>query len=134
MKEIVTAVCEVYPQIDADRAFAAFVEREQIGSTGIGNGVAIPHGMVPNLDRPVLCFGRSQKGISFDSVDKQPVYIFATLFFPANINYEYLKILAWASRFFRNKDNRISVMEPAGRDEIFELLKTVTKFVPAGGV
>ncbi len=127
LKEMVATVHQVYPQIDVTAALTVFMEREQIGSTGIGNGAAMPHGMVPNLDIPILCFGRSKKGISFDAVDNQPVYLFAGLFFPAIINYEYLKILAWTSQFFRNKANRIFLMETRNRDEIFEFLK-------AGGV
>ncbi len=123
LKELIAAVCQVNPQIDRDTALAVLLEREQIGSTGVGNGIAFPHGVVPNLERPILCFGRSKKGISFDAADNQPVYIFAGLCFPATVSYEYLKIMAWASRFFRNKDNLASVMESVNREEIFELLK-----------
>lgn len=123
LKEIITAMHQVHMQIDPVTALAFFMDREQIGSTGIGNGVAIPHGVVPNLERSTLCFGRSKKGVSFDAVDNQPVYCFAGLFFPVNVNDEYLKILAWASHFLRNKANRVAIMEAINQDEIFEILK-----------
>lgn len=123
LENLIVAVRQAYPQIDPVAAYAALMEREQIGSTGIGNGVAIPHGVIENLDQPVLCSGRSKKGVKFDAADNQPVYIFAGLFFPAAGSCDYLKILAWASRFFRTKANRTAVMEAAGREEIFELLK-----------
>lgn len=77
-------------------------ERESLGSTGIGDGVAIPHGKVRNLRDAVIAFGRSRKGVDFDTMDGKPAYLFFLLLSPEDRPGDHLKILARISRILKN--------------------------------
>ena len=100
--EISTALAKVEPQIEADRLLEVLLEREALQSTGIGEGVAIPHGKLPGLDRLVASFARSPKGIDFESIDGQPTHHMFLLVVPERSGGQYLKALARISRFFRD--------------------------------
>ena len=71
-------------QLDAKQLSDALIDRFKLGSTGVGDGLAIPHGRLTALTKPLASFGRSSKGIDFDARDGKPVHIFFTLFSPAN--------------------------------------------------
>jgi PTS system nitrogen regulatory IIA component len=96
------ALAKVEPQIAADRLLEVLLEREALQSTGIGEGVAIPHGKLPGLDRLVATFARSNEGVEFDSIDGQPTHHFFLLVVPEHSGGQYLKALARISRFFRD--------------------------------
>jgi len=77
-------------------------ERENLGSTGIGQGIAVPHGKVEGLDKLVAVLGISKKGIDFNSLDGEPVYIFFLLVAPKDAAGPHLKALARISRILRD--------------------------------
>ena len=79
------------------------VERERLGSTGIGMGVGIPHGKLPGLDRLVGVFARLERAIPFDSLDDQPVDLIFLLLAPENAGSDHLKALARVSRLLRDR-------------------------------
>lgn len=79
------------------------VERERLGSTGIGMGVGIPHGKLPGLDRLVGVFARLERAIPFDSLDDQPVDLIFLLLAPENAGADHLKALARISRLLRDR-------------------------------
>ena len=97
------------------------LEREAIGSTGVGNGIAIPHGKIDGLDEILLCFGRSKNGINFDSIDNRPVYLFVLLLSPANKAVEYLQTLAKVSKILKSSRNQLQLLESTSREEITTL-------------
>jgi PTS system nitrogen regulatory IIA component len=101
--------------------YAVLVEREAIGSTGVGNGVAIPHGKVTGLDDILLCFGRSREGIDFDAIDNQPVHFFFLILSPLNVAEEYLQNLARVSRFLKQPEKRRLLRLATTRQEIIEI-------------
>ena len=68
-------ICE--PTLDRDEVIAVLQEREKLGSTGIGDGVAIPHGKLAGIPELRLVFGRSREGVDFESMDGQPAYFFS---------------------------------------------------------
>ena len=76
------SLAKVEPQIEADRLLEVLMEREALQSTGIGEGVAIPHGKLPGLGRLVASFARSREGIDFESIDGQPTHHFFLLVVP----------------------------------------------------
>lgn len=80
----------------------ALLERESLGPTGVGHGVALPHARLPQLDAVVGCFIRLEKPIDFDSVDRLPVDLVFALLAPANSGVEHLKALAAISRTMRD--------------------------------
>jgi PTS system nitrogen regulatory IIA component len=84
--------------------FAALQARENLGTTGVGHGVAIPHARFETIDKIVGLFLRLEKPVNFDSLDRQPVDLIFTLLAPANDSPEHLKALALVSRTLRNKE------------------------------
>ncbi|MBV7411044.1 PTS sugar transporter subunit IIA [Maritimibacter sp. DP1N21-5] len=88
--------------LDASAAFAALQERENLGPTGVGHGIALPHARMPGLDHVVGAFLRIEKPVDFDSVDWQPVDLVFALFAPDGSGVEHLKALALVSRTMRD--------------------------------
>src|SRR5271167_1883436 len=83
--------------------FDILMQREKLGSTAIGNGIAIPHGKLPNLSRLYGLFARLEKPIDFESIDEQPVDLIFLLLAPETAGAEHLKALARVSRLLRDK-------------------------------
>jgi PTS system nitrogen regulatory IIA component len=96
--------------------------RESLGSTGIGEGVAIPHGKIKGLKGLVLAFGRSTRGIDFDSLDGHPARLFFLLVAPEDAPGEHLKALARISRLMKNGHLRESLLRAQDKKEIRMLL------------
>ncbi|MBL4748220.1 MAG: PTS IIA-like nitrogen regulatory protein PtsN [Magnetovibrio sp.] len=90
---------------DHERAiFDVLMEREQLGTTGVGNGIAIPHGKLPSLNRLYGLFALLEKPIDFQSIDDQPVDLVFVLLAPQAAGADHLKALARVSRLLRNKE------------------------------
>lgn len=83
--------------------FDALIERERLGTTGVGNGIAIPHGKLAGLDRLHGLFARLDKPIEFDSIDEQPVDLIFLLLAPECAGADHLKALARVSRLLRDR-------------------------------
>ena len=90
--------------VDAQEVFTALQERENLGTTGVGNGVAIPHARFGAVKGIVGLFIRLEKPVNFESLDKQPVDLIFTLLAPIADNPEHLKALALVSRTLRQKE------------------------------
>lgn len=97
--------------------------REALQSTGIGEGVAIPHGKMPGLDRLLGSFARSPGGVDFDSIDGQPTQLFFLLVVPEHSGGQHLKALARISRFFRDTDFREKLADADQPDDIFRAIE-----------
>lgn len=95
--------------------FETLLQRERLGSTGIGHGVAIPHGKLPKLDRLVGVFARMDKPIDFESLDGEPVGLIFLLLAPEGAGADHLKALARIARLLR--DEKIAEQLRAARDE-----------------
>ncbi len=111
-------------KVDAQRLIDTLVEREKLGSTGIGDGVAIPHGKVPGLPMIMASFGRSKQGVDFSAIDGKPSYLFFALFAPENSAGAHLKALARISRIFKNPAFRDSIMKAKDAAEMYRLIET----------
>ena len=83
--------------------FDALIERERLGTTGVGNGIAIPHGKLAGLDRLHGLFARLDKPIEFESIDEQPVDLIFLLLAPECAGADHLKALARVSRLLRDR-------------------------------
>jgi PTS system nitrogen regulatory IIA component len=99
------------------------MEREKLGSTGIGGGIGIPHGKLRDLDSLILGFGLSKKGVDFESLDGKPTHIFFLLFTPDNSTGLHLKLLARISRILKNDLFKESLLKAGSSDEILSLIK-----------
>lgn len=89
-------------KVDASEAINALLERENLGPTGVGHGVALPHARLQGLDRVAGVFLRVEKGTNFDAVDRQPVDLVFGLFAPEEAGVDHLKALALVSRTMRD--------------------------------
>ena len=98
------------------------LEREALGSTGIGDGVAIPHGKLPMSSEMIVAFGRSIKGVDFQAVDSRPVHLVFLLVTPEDRPGDHLKALARISRILKNPILRESLRTAPGRQELQRLI------------
>jgi len=89
--------------LPAGRIFEALIERERLGSTGMGQGIAIPHGRVAGVSRIVGIFARLESPVSHDAIDEQPVDLVFLLLAPVEAGADHLKALARVSRLLRNQ-------------------------------
>ncbi len=108
--------------IDRDSVIEVLMEREKLGSTGIGDGIAIPHGKLTGLERLVVSFGRSRVGVDFDSLDGGPVHIFFLLMAPENSAGQHLKALAKISRMLKDVSFREALIKAGSSKEIYDLI------------
>ena len=83
--------------------FDVLMERERLGTTGVGNGIAIPHGKMPSLEKLYGVFARLEKPIDFDSIDEQPVDLIFLVLAPESAGADHLKALARVSRLLRDQ-------------------------------
>jgi len=103
-------------------ALNALINREKLGSTGIGDGIAIPHGKIHGIDELLLSFGRSKKGVAFDTLDGKPAHIFFLLIVPEDAPSQHLKLLAKISRMLKDADFRKKLMNASSREDIYRLI------------
>jgi PTS system nitrogen regulatory IIA component len=101
---------------------SALMEREALGSTGIGENVAIPHAKISAIDQIITVFGRSIKGIEFDSLDKKPVHFIYLVLAPMNSSGQHLKVLARISRLLKNKSLRESIISATEANQIYAII------------
>jgi PTS system nitrogen regulatory IIA component len=107
---------------DLDRLVGVLLEREKLGSTGIGDGVAIPHGKIKDIGPLMASFGRSKKGVNFDSLDGKPTHLFFLLMAPEDSAGIHLKALARISRLFKDGHFRHALLMAKDQEEIFRII------------
>ena len=117
---------------DRDELVRVILEREAQGSTGIGDGIAIPHAKTPEIDEMIVAFGRSSRGIEFQSLDGGPAYLFFLLVTPEDRPAEHLKTLARISRIMRNAALREALKTCGSRQEIGRLIAEEDNRYPSG--
>ncbi|MEK9628567.1 MAG: PTS sugar transporter subunit IIA [Nitrospinota bacterium] len=109
--------------ISDDKAlFETLMEREKLGSTGIGENVAIPHGKSDELTQIITVFARSLKGVDFESLDQKPVHFVCMVIAPAHSTGQHLKALARISRLFKNQGLREGILKAEDSNAIYSLL------------
>ncbi len=109
-------------KIDEKRLIEVLWEREQLGSTAIGDGIAIPHGKLPGLKDVVGAFGRHPAGVDFESLDGTPTRLFFMLVAPEDSVGQHLKALARVSRLLKDGAFRDRLLSAGDRAEIFRLI------------
>lgn len=124
LSELIDAVTWKNQKLDRESVLSVLLERERLGSTGIGDGVAIPHGKLKNLDGVMVSFGRSCSGIPFDSVDGKPVHLFFLLLAPENSASLYLRILAKISRLLKNPALKQKLLSAESAQNVIEAIRS----------
>jgi PTS system nitrogen regulatory IIA component len=122
IEEMAEAVSRSYGSVDRTALVQVLLEREKLGSTGIGDGVAIPHGKLVGLDRPIVAFGRSRKGINFEAIDDQPADLFFLLVAPENASGIHLQLLARIARILGSSSVRKKLREGRSQRDLYKAI------------
>jgi len=107
---------------DPEAMLRVLLEREKLGSTGIGDGIAIPHGKLAGLEEMMIAFGRSREGIDFEAMDGQPVHLISLLIAPENSAGQHLKALAKISRMMKDELYRRALLEAKTHDDLVRII------------
>ena len=99
------------------------MERERLGSTGIGGGIGIPHGKLKDLENLILGFGLSRRGVEFESMDGRPTHIFFLLLTPESSAGLHLKLLARISRLLKNDVFKSELMQASSVEDIIATIQ-----------
>ncbi|MBW2060023.1 MAG: PTS sugar transporter subunit IIA [Deltaproteobacteria bacterium] len=124
-KEVLGELCSVLAsqeQLDPEPLLKVLLEREKLGSTGIGDGIAIPHGKYEDINKTLVAFGRSLAGVDFESLDSQPVHLFFLILAPGKSSGIHLKVLAKISRLLKDASFRQELYAAKGSSEIYKLI------------
>lgn len=122
LNELVAPIATV-TNIEQKTLVKILMAREKLGSTGIGDGIGLPHGKVKDLKNMVIGFGLSKKGVNFDSLDGNPTHIFFLLITPENSTGLHLKLLARISRLLKNAPFKNKIINASSREEILSIIR-----------
>jgi len=122
INELSENISSIVPSLDAAKVAEILMDRERLGSTGIQDGIAIPHGKVPGLDKIVVACGTKPSGIEFDSHDGKPAQIFFVLLAPEFAAGHHLKVLARLSRLLKEEHIRKALLDASDGSEMYKLL------------
>ncbi|OGP84664.1 MAG: PTS fructose transporter subunit IIA [Deltaproteobacteria bacterium RBG_16_54_11] len=122
LEELVSVLVEHGRLTNKEKPVQVLLERERLGSTGIGDGIAIPHGRLKEIKNIICSFGRTREGIDFQSIDEKPSHLFFLLFAPEESAGEHLQALARLSRILKDGRLRKRLMEAASEKEIYRLI------------
>ena len=123
IKELVDLFSKAHPIKDKKSLIETLMNREQLGSTGIGQGIGIPHAKSSAVKKLVAALGISRTGVDFDSLDGEPTYIFLLLVAPEDAAGPHLKALAKISRMLQDKFIRDSLISAKNKDIIFDIIR-----------
>ena len=122
LEELSRLIVRGEEHLSQSEVFECLVARERLGSTGLGKGVAIPHGRLKSGDRAIAAFIQLEEGVDFDSPDGEPVDLLCALLVPQESTDEHLQILASLTEMFRNVDLRDHLRQASDDEALFEAL------------
>jgi nitrogen PTS system EIIA component len=122
LEELAAYMARHHPRIDRSTLSRVLIEREQLASTAIGEGVAIPHGKLGAVGEIVACLGRAPAGVDFDSMDGQPTYLFFVLVAPESSTGAHLKALARISRVFKDPEFRRRLLAAGDAESMYHVV------------
>jgi fructose-specific phosphotransferase system IIA component len=123
LKELSSLIGSSETITDQEVTHKALVEREELGSTGIGKKVAIPHAKTDAAEKLTIAFGINKKGVNFDSLDEEDVKMFFVFASPLKDSQIYLKVLARISRLIRNSDFRNKLLKVSTPQEVIDCIE-----------
>lgn len=123
LDELAKAVVSAHKELSHEQLLHTLLEREKLGSTGVGEGIAIPHGKMPGLPGIIIGFGRSLRGINFDAIDGRPVHLFFLLIAPEDSPGTHLKALARISRLLKDPAFRERLMKAESAEQLLEVIR-----------
>lgn len=123
VRELAEHLARQHREVDTERLVDVLWERERLGSTAIGDGIAIPHGKLPALKGVIGAFARHPAGVDFDSLDGGPTHLFFLLVAPEDSVGQHLKALARVSRLLKDRAFRERLLAADGRASLYELIR-----------
>jgi len=127
VKEMVNLLYQAGKIKEPQRIEQKIIEREKMGTTGIGGGIAIPHIMTKEVSQTIMAFGRRKEGLNFDAIDGESVHLIFLLIGPKGEESTHLKLLCKLSRFLHNTRFKNALMEAEGEEEILDIFKQQEK-------
>lgn len=122
LEELVDTIVRNDPSLDKSSLVKVLLERERLGSTGIGDGVAIPHGKFHGIKTPIVSFGRSRKGLDFETMDGEPAFLFFLLVAPENSASIHLKALAKIAKILKSSSFREALIKVPTKEELYRAI------------
>lgn len=122
LMELTDALIQVESSLDREEVLRVLQERERLGSTGIGEGVAIPHGKLKDLKNLLISFGRSRNGVDFNSMDGKPAHLFFLLIAPEESIGVHLKTLARISKLLKSPTVRRRLLDATDGQELYSII------------
>jgi PTS system nitrogen regulatory IIA component len=122
LEELSIVAAKKYTEITEHDLLNSLMRREKMGSTGIGNGIAIPHGKLSNVNHPIAVFITTEQAIPFDAIDNRPVDIFIALFVPEDACDEHLSTLQDIARLFSNNNLLKQIRKAETAQQLYQLI------------
>ncbi|MGD2119334.1 MAG: PTS IIA-like nitrogen regulatory protein PtsN [Chromatiales bacterium] len=122
LEQLAELFSDIDPEISANDIFEKLLERERLGSTGLGKGVALPHARIENLKQAYAAFIRLQQPVDYDALDNQPVDLVFALLVPGEANEQHLQILASLAGFFNEANNCEQLRQATSSEQVIRLL------------
>lgn len=122
LEEISQLIVKGEPDLSQTEVFECLVARERLGSTGLGKGVAIPHGRLKSGDKTIAAFIQLAESVDYDSPDGEPVDLICALLVPQESTEEHLQILASLTEMFRNPELREHLREADSDQALYQAL------------
>lgn len=115
-------ICDDADNINQNDVFDSLIARERLGSTGLGKGIAIPHGRLKSGSQTLAAFIQLEKGVDFDAPDGVAVDLLCALTVPEECSDEHLQVLAYLSEIFSNEETRSKLRSASNAQEIYDIL------------
>lgn len=122
LEQMSAVLADSEPGLDAHAIFESLIERERLGSTGIGDGVALPHGRIAGLRRAMVAFATLARELNYDSIDQKPVRMVFALLVPVEAQQEHLEILRQVATLLRDPATRQRLLAAGDADELYRQL------------
>jgi PTS system nitrogen regulatory IIA component len=122
LKELSSVLVKPCQVPSVEELLQVLLDREKLGSTGIGEGIAIPHGRLKKLKKFFISFGRSLRGVDFDSIDRKPSHLFFLVIAPENSAVDNLKLLSRIVTLLKEPSLKKRLMEVHSRKELFQII------------
>ena len=123
IEHVATFLADQFEDTQADDIYEKLIAREKLGSTGIGNGIAIPHGRIKQSDKPVAVLLVTTQGVNYDAIDKRPVDIFCALLVPEDQCDTHLATLASIAKTFDNKEILRKIRNAQSDQDLFNIIE-----------
>lgn len=125
-------IADATASVTRPEVFDSLISRERLGSTGLGNGIALPHGRIASADQPYAAFIRLGEGINYDALDDQPVDLVFCLVIPEGGNENHLQVLAQLAEMFSDPQVSAKLRSAESAHELYEIIAGWSPRSPAG--